>query len=65
MLVNTPSIINIMATDKVNQDKHLNDSSDEKLKTDEPISEKDEVKKAEERTRKAHDKANKDAGKKS
>ncbi|WP_311949728.1 hypothetical protein [Mucilaginibacter terrae] len=54
-----------MATDKVNQDKHLNDSSDEKLKTDEPISEKDEVKKAEERTRKAHDKANKDAGKKS
>lgn len=52
-----------MAADKVNQDKKLNDSSTEKLKTDEPLSEKDEVKQAEERTRKAQEKVNKGDGK--
>lgn len=48
-----------MPAHKVKQDKTLNNPADEELKTDEPMSEKDEVKQAEERTRKAQGKVNK------
>ena len=51
-----------MPTDKKNKSVKPGDPSEEKLKTDEPLSERDEVKQAEERTRKAQDKANKEQG---